>query len=88
MWQSSLCRNLFLDLPVGNTRGGVVVSYALKTFSHQWHQQNIVVGRRVRPGLKMLAVIKLQCGRALSTKIRLWLCKLGMQKGIYKLHML
>jgi hypothetical protein len=33
MWQSSLCRDLFLDLPVGNTRGGVVVSYALKILS-------------------------------------------------------
>ena len=31
---------------------------------------------------------ELQYGRALSTKIRLWLCKLGMQEGIYKLHML
>jgi hypothetical protein len=70
-----------VDLPIGNVRGGVVVSYALK-LSHQWHQQNIVVGRRVRPGLKMLAVIKLQCGRALSTKISLWLCKLGMHEGM------
>ena len=86
--QSSLCRDSFVALQVGNARGNVVFSYATKNFPHQFQNRNTGVGRRVKPGLKTWAVIELQCGRALSTKIRLWLCKWGMQEGMQYFHTL
>jgi len=39
----------------GECKRGCSNFICFETFYHQWHQQNIVVGRRVRPGLKNLS---------------------------------
>jgi hypothetical protein len=43
MWQSSLYKNLFMALQVGNARGDLLVAYAIK-ISHQFQHKDIVVG--------------------------------------------
>jgi hypothetical protein len=43
MWQSSLYKNPFMALQVGNVRGDLLVAYAIK-ISHQFQHKDIVVG--------------------------------------------
>jgi hypothetical protein len=43
MWQSSVYKNLFMALQVGNARGDLLVAYAIK-ISHQFQPKDIVAG--------------------------------------------
>jgi len=43
MWQSSLYKNPFMALQVGNARGDLLGAYAIK-ISHQFQHKDIVVG--------------------------------------------
>jgi hypothetical protein len=52
MWQSSLYKNPFMDLPVGHARGDAVLSHATKICLINFSTQNTVVGRKARPELE------------------------------------
>jgi hypothetical protein len=43
MWQSSLYKNSFMALQVGNARGDLLGAYAIK-ISHQFQHKDIEVG--------------------------------------------
>jgi hypothetical protein len=46
MWQSSLYKNPFMSLQVGNARGDVVASENVKILHHQFQYRSTVVGRK------------------------------------------
>ena len=48
MWQSSLYKNPFMALQVGNARGDVVVFRRYENLPHQFQHRNTVVGRKTR----------------------------------------
>jgi hypothetical protein len=55
MWQSSLYKNPFMALQVGNARGDVVVFRRYENLPHQFQHRNTIVGRKARPGLKNMS---------------------------------